>query len=90
MILCVGQPRPGGSAVKTTSAATRRPSQADRAARNITQQLSPPILQRLGLLPALEWLGEGAGGKGLADWDISRDAPYFGIPIPDAPGNSRR
>ena len=25
-------------------------------------------------------------GKGLADWDISRDAPYFGIPIPDAPG----
>ena len=31
-----------------------------------------------------EWLG--ADGKGLADWDISRDAPYFGIPIPDAPG----
>ncbi len=24
--------------------------------------------------------------QGLADWDISRDAPYFGIPIPDAPG----
>jgi methionyl-tRNA synthetase len=23
---------------------------------------------------------------GLADWDISRDAPYFGIQIPDAPG----
>ncbi len=23
---------------------------------------------------------------GLADWDISRDEPYFGIPIPDAPG----
>ena len=33
---------------------------------------------------AQEWLGE--NGKGLADWDISRDAPYFGIPIPDAPG----
>jgi methionyl-tRNA synthetase len=32
---------------------------------------------------ALEWLG---GDAGLADWDISRDAPYFGIPIPDAPG----
>jgi methionyl-tRNA synthetase len=30
-----------------------------------------------------EWLGE--DGK-LGDWDISRDAPYFGIPIPDAPG----
>jgi methionyl-tRNA synthetase len=23
---------------------------------------------------------------GMADWDISRDAPYFGIHIPDAPG----
>src|SRR5262245_5121723 len=34
---------------------------------------------------AKEWL-EGEGGKTLADWDISRDAPYFGIPIPDAPG----
>jgi hypothetical protein len=37
---------------------------------------------------ALEWLAEkpGGDGKGLADWDISRDPPYFGIPIPDAPG----
>ncbi len=37
---------------------------------------------------ALEWLGDNAteGGKGMADWDISRDAPYLGIPIPDAPG----
>jgi methionyl-tRNA synthetase len=26
------------------------------------------------------------GHGGLADWDISRDAPYFGIEIPDAPG----
>ncbi len=34
---------------------------------------------------AKEWL-EGADGKSLSDWDISRDAPYFGIPIPDAPG----
>ena len=32
--------------------------QADRAARGITQQLSPPVLQRLGLTAALEWLGE--------------------------------
>ncbi|MFT3905432.1 MAG: methionine--tRNA ligase [Steroidobacteraceae bacterium] len=23
---------------------------------------------------------------GLADWDISRDAPYFGVEVPDAPG----
>src|SRR5450830_1455382 len=33
---------------------------------------------------AKEWL-EGKGDKALGDWDISRDAPYFGIPIPDAP-----
>src|SRR5450830_1072615 len=34
---------------------------------------------------AKEWL-EGKGDKALGDWDISRDAPYFGITIPDAPG----
>src|SRR6185436_10030379 len=28
-----------------------------------------------------EWLGEPGDSK-LADWDISRDAPYFGFPIP--------
>ncbi|MDQ7979485.1 methionine--tRNA ligase [Paraburkholderia sp. SARCC-3016] len=32
-----------------------------------------------------EWLGA-AGDAKLADWDISRDAPYFGFEIPDAPG----
>jgi methionyl-tRNA synthetase len=32
-----------------------------------------------------EWLS-GKGDQALGDWDISRDAPYFGIPIPDAPG----
>ena len=32
---------------------------------------------------AREWL---EGEQGLGDWDISRDEPYFGIPIPDAPG----
>ncbi len=30
-------------------------------------------------------LGEWLDG-GLREWDISRDAPYFGFPIPDAPG----
>ena len=34
---------------------------------------------------AREWLA-GQGEQALGDWDISRDAPYFGIPIPDAPG----
>ena len=32
-----------------------------------------------------EWLGD-AGENKLSDWDISRDAPYFGFEIPDAPG----
>ena len=31
-----------------------------------------------------EWLGD--GGRALNDWDISRDPPYFGFEIPDAPG----
>ncbi len=46
-----------------------------------------------------DWLGSGAHvqksmhnkleewfAEGLQDWDISRDAPYFGFEIPDAPG----
>jgi methionyl-tRNA synthetase len=32
-----------------------------------------------------EWLGN-ADENRLTDWDISRDAPYFGFEIPDAPG----
>jgi methionyl-tRNA synthetase len=32
-----------------------------------------------------EWLGTEGDNK-LTDWDISRDAPYFGFEIPDAPG----
>jgi methionyl-tRNA synthetase len=43
-----------------------------------------PTLQPEVYAKTQEWLGP--EGKGLADWDISRDAPYFGIPIPDAPG----
>ena len=34
-----------------------------------------------------EWFVRDENGKvALSDWDISRDAPYFGIQIPDAPG----
>ncbi len=34
-----------------------------------------------------EWFAKDEDGStGLSDWDISRDAPYFGIDIPDAPG----
>ncbi|MEN9758954.1 MAG: Methionine--tRNA ligase [Pseudomonadota bacterium] len=34
-----------------------------------------------------EWLGDQNGDAAqLSDWDISRDAPYFGFEIPGAPG----
>ncbi len=38
----------------------------------------PGVIAKLG-----EWLNAEGG---LRDWDISRDAPYFGFAIPDAPG----
>jgi methionyl-tRNA synthetase len=44
-----------------------------------------PRLQAETIAKAQEWLGTEADSK-LADWDISRDAPYYGIEIPDAPG----
>jgi methionyl-tRNA synthetase len=44
----------------------------------------PGTLQPQVANKAREWLA--GGEQALADWDISRDAPYFGIPIPDAPG----
>ncbi len=45
-------------------------------------------LQSEVLAKTREWLGTGKADSeaNLADWDISRDEPYFGIPIPDAPG----
>jgi len=46
---------------------------------NTPGRLQPEMVNKVS-----EWLGE--NGEKLADWDISRDAPYFGIPIPDAPG----
>ena len=42
-------------------------------------------LQSEALNKMKEWLGESGENK-LSDWDISRDAPYFGFEIPDAPG----
>ncbi|UUX95437.1 methionine--tRNA ligase [Aquabacterium sp. J223] len=47
-------------------------------------RLQPEVLNKIR-----EWFapeGSEAEGTRLADWDISRDAPYFGIQIPDAPG----
>ena len=43
---------------------------------------TPGRLQPQVVNKAKEWL-EGTGDKALADWDISRDPPYFGIRIPD-------
>ena len=46
---------------------------------------TPGHLQPQVANKAREWL-DGSGEDALGDWDISRDAPYFGIPIPDHPG----
>ena len=44
--------------------------------------VQPEVLNKIS-----EWLTPDPDGKmRLSDWDISRDAPYFGIEIPDAPG----
>jgi methionyl-tRNA synthetase len=43
---------------------------------------TPGRLQPQVVNKAKEWL-EGTGDKALADWDISRDPPYFGIRVPD-------
>jgi len=43
---------------------------------------APGRLQPQVVNKAREWL-EGKGDKALADWDISRDPPYFGIRVPD-------
>ncbi|HJV63758.1 MAG TPA: methionine--tRNA ligase [Albitalea sp.] len=45
-------------------------------------RLQPEVLNKIK-----EWFQtDEQGSHGLSDWDISRDAPYFGIEIPDAPG----
>lgn len=50
-------------------------------------RMGRPRLQPEVLAKTREWLGTEEGSEAsLNDWDISRDAPYFGIPIPDAPG----
>ena len=45
------------------------------------QSLQSEVLNKIH-----EWLGEAGGADKMTDWDISRDPPYFGIPIPDEPG----
>ncbi len=43
--------------------------------------IKPPQVQAESANKLAEWLD-----AGLSDWDISRDAPYFGFEIPGAPG----
>jgi methionyl-tRNA synthetase len=44
--------------------------------------VQPEVLNKIS-----EWIEPAEDGKPkMGDWDISRDAPYFGIQIPDAPG----
>jgi methionyl-tRNA synthetase len=44
--------------------------------------VQPEVLNKIN-----EWIEPGEDGQPkMGDWDISRDAPYFGIEIPDAPG----
>ncbi|MDR0233663.1 MAG: methionine--tRNA ligase, partial [Zoogloeaceae bacterium] len=43
------------------------------------------VLQNEAANKMQEWLGQ-EGEHRLSDWDISRDAPYFGFEIPSAPG----
>ena len=50
-----------------------------------TGKLSPSPLQAEAANKMQEWLGA-EGETKLSDWDISRDAPYFGFEIPGAPG----
>ncbi|WP_153061461.1 class I tRNA ligase family protein, partial [Escherichia coli] len=45
-------------------------------------RLQPEVLNKIR-----EWFEPDEDGNNrLSDWDISRDVPYFGIEIPDAPG----
>ncbi len=48
--------------------------------------MGQPHLQPEVQAKTREWLTDEDGNALLNDWDISRDEPYHGIPIPDAPG----
>ena len=49
-------------------------------------RLQPEVANKIKEWFAERTLPDGSTRSGLDDWDISRDAPYFGIEIPDAPG----
>ena len=49
-------------------------------------KLQPEVANKVREWFSVRTNPDGSQSEGLGDWDISRDAPYFGIEIPDAPG----
>ena len=49
-------------------------------------KLQPEVANKIKEWFSVRTNPDGTTSEGLGDWDISRDAPYFGIEIPDAPG----
>jgi len=49
-------------------------------------KLQPEVANKIKEWFTIRTNPDGSTSEGLGDWDISRDAPYFGIEIPDAPG----
>ena len=49
-------------------------------------RLQPEVANKVKEWFSVRENADGTRSEGLGDWDISRDAPYFGIEIPDAPG----
>ena len=50
------------------------------------QHVQPEVANKIKEWFSVRTNPDGTTSEGLGDWDISRDAPYFGIEIPDAPG----
>jgi methionyl-tRNA synthetase len=49
-------------------------------------RLQPEVANKVKEWFSVRTNPDGSTSEGLGDWDISRDAPYFGIEIPNAPG----
>ena len=77
-------PAPSRSCAPPSTTSSSSPTRAARAFLRDTGRDSG-ALQAEAANKMQEWLGADGENK-LTDWDISRDAPYFGFEIPDAPG----
>ncbi len=49
-------------------------------------RLQPEVANKVKEWFSVRTNPDGSKSEGLGDWDISRDAPYFGIEIPNEPG----